>query len=65
MRVFDIKCPACGWQSPRPVSESVAKAMQALRYCRVCLEGGRHVEYEITERIVVGSVRYLPDRKGE
>lgn len=65
MRVYEIRCPGCGWKAPLPVDEVVASEFRK-RPCQDCYHQKRGTfAFEIKEIIKVGPVQFFPHRGKE
>jgi hypothetical protein len=63
VRLFNIKCPGCRWQSPLPVDERVARIFKEKKYCVHCRkERNEDVPYIIRETKVTGPTSYFPPK---
>lgn len=62
MRIWTMRCPRCGWRTPRPVSERVVIAMG--EHCKECEHKDNvRVKFEKTEKVVVGKATFLPHKE--
>lgn len=63
MKLFDVYCDQCGWQSNRPVSEEVAREFCRHR-CRGCKEIQQpEIRYKMKEHIIVGPTQFYPRKE--
>jgi hypothetical protein len=63
MRWYVVRCPVCGWVSPRPIDEQAAEFFRRHR-CRDCLARNPFSQVRFEVREIVTNTSHV-ERKGE